>query len=155
MGRTLVIGGLLMAVCIAIQCVVVAVLLRVLLLLETRRVIRPTLAGTTGVLIAVVLILVAGNLSQIAVWATCFRFGGEFNDFATAFYHSVVNFTTLGYGDIVMSEKGRLLGALEAGNGVLMFGLSTSVLFVILNVQMQRAWDERVRKGRTTGTTAA
>jgi hypothetical protein len=153
MGRTLILGGLMLAICVAIQCVVVSVLLRVLLLLETKRLIRPTLGGTTGVLTTVLLILVAGNLGQIALWATCFRVSGEFQDFATAFYHSVVNFTTLGYGDIVMSEKGRLLGALEAGNGILMVGLTTSVLFVILNVQMQRAWDERIRKGRTTEPT--
>lgn len=46
-----------------------------------------------------------------------------------------------------MSEKSRLLGALEAANGVLMFGLTTSVVFVVLNEQMQRAWDKRVKGG--------
>jgi len=74
---------------------------------------------------------------------------GEFTDFATAFYHSTVNFATLGYGDLVMSEKRRLLGALEAVNGVLMIGLSTSVLFAILNVLMQRAWSELGSKVKT------
>lgn len=45
---------------------------------------------------------------------------GEFESFATAFDHSVVNFATLGYGDLVVSEERRLLGALESINGVLM-----------------------------------
>jgi len=49
-----------------------------------------------------------------------------------------VNFTSLGYGDIVMSEKWRLLGALEAGNGVLMFGLSASTILSIMNALFAR-----------------
>ena len=39
-----------------------------------------------------------------------------------------MNFTTLGYGDVVMSERWRLLGALEAANGILMFGVSTAMM---------------------------
>jgi hypothetical protein len=46
----------------------------------------------------------------------------------TAIYHSGVNFAGLGYGDIVMSESRRMLGPLEAANGVLMFGVSTAVM---------------------------
>jgi hypothetical protein len=43
-------------------------------------------------------------------------------------YHSAVNFATLGYGDIVMSEKHRILGPMESINGVLMIGVSTAAL---------------------------
>jgi hypothetical protein len=57
---------------------------------------------------------------------------GEFADFEEAFYHSAVNFTTLGYGDIVMSRRWRLLGPLEAVNGSLMLGLSAAMLFTVL-----------------------
>jgi len=39
-----------------------------------------------------------------------------------------VNFATLGYGDIVMSEKHKLLGPLESINGVLMIGVSSAAL---------------------------
>jgi hypothetical protein len=58
---------------------------------------------------------------------------GEFSDFLTAFYHSMVNFASLGYGDIVMSEDWRLLGAIEASNGVLMFGLSAGAMLSIMS----------------------
>ncbi len=80
------------------------------------------------VLNGVMLILVAGNLAQVAIWALLFLFLGEFGEFSSAFYHSAVNFATLGYGDIVMSEEHRLLGPLQAINGVLMIGFSTAVL---------------------------
>jgi hypothetical protein len=43
-------------------------------------------------------------------------------------YYSAVNFATLGYGDIVMSERYRFLGPLEVINGVLMIGVSTAAL---------------------------
>jgi hypothetical protein len=53
--------------------------------------------------------------------------------FETAFYISAQNYTALGYGDIVPSERWRLLGPLEAINGLLLFGLSTALMFAVLN----------------------
>jgi hypothetical protein len=81
----------------------------------------------------VLLLLFAGHMGQIAIWAMLYMNLGEFDDFLTAFYHSAVNFSSLGYGDIVMSERWRLLGALEAANGVLMFGLSTGTILSVMN----------------------
>jgi len=73
-------------------------------------------------------ILVIGNLAQIVIWAALFRLVGEFESLQDAIYHSAVNFATLGYGDLVMSESNRLLGPLEAINGALMIGVSTAAL---------------------------
>lgn len=90
--------------------------------------------GTDVATLAVVLgVLYLGHLLQFATWALLFLWLGEFGDFQTAFYHSTVNFTSLGYGDIVMSPQWRLLGGLEAMNGVLMFGLSAGVILSIMN----------------------
>ncbi len=92
---------------------------------------------------SLVVLMFAGHLVQIAVWAVAFEALGEFDSIATAFYSSAVNFTTLGYGDIVMSERWRLLGALECGTGVLMFGVSTGLFFSViaklLDLHMKRA----------------
>ena len=148
MSENLILGSLTMAVCLTIQCVVVGILFEILIDLERKQMIKTTLFGVSSLLIAVMLIMLAGNLLQITLWGGVFFGLGEFKDFSTAFYHSVVNFTTLGYGDLVMSEERRLLGALETANGVLMFGLTTSLLFLVLSEQMQMAWDERItRKG--------
>lgn len=59
--------------------------------------------------------------------------------------HSTVNFATLGYGDIVMSKDRRLLGGLEAVNGVLMLGLTASIMFSVLQLLLKR---EMGRSGR-------
>lgn len=144
MSENLIIGFVTMAVCLAIQCVVVGALLDALVFLEKKGLIRLTLVGVSSLLVAVMLIMLAGNIIQITIWAGLFFSYGEFKEFATAFYHSVVNFATLGYGDIVMSEKRRLLGALEAANGVLMFGLTTGFLYTILSGVLERYWDEQL-----------
>ena len=100
------------------------------------------------VLIAVLLVLLAGNFLQVALWATMFLSSGEFANFSTAFYHSLVNFTTLGYGDMVMSTERRILGALEAANGVLMLGLTTSFLYYIFSIMWKR--EKESKKSLTT-----
>ncbi len=130
---SLLIGGATVVVSMAIQVVFVVVMIRYLIAM---------MAGDNGkkgsfifdtvVLSSVLLVLFIGHLCQVAIWALVFMQVGEFEQFFTAFYHSAVNFSSLGYGDIVMSEKWRLLGALEAGNGVLMFGLSTGAIFSVM-----------------------
>ena len=74
----------------------------------------------------------AGNFLQMAIWGAIFLFLGEFDSVHAAFYHSAVNFTTLGYGDLVMSDDRKLLGPLEAANGVLMFAISSAALMSVL-----------------------
>lgn len=80
-----------------------------------------------GALSGGMLIVFVGHLVQVGLWASLFFKLDEFESYADAFYHSMVNFSSLGYGDIVMSEKWRLLGAMEATGGILMFGISTGL----------------------------
>jgi hypothetical protein len=69
---------------------------------------------------------------QIAVWGWLFLQLGEFEDLYPAIYHSAVNFTSLGYGDVVMKQEWKLLGPLEAANGVLMMSMTAAALTAIL-----------------------
>jgi hypothetical protein len=69
----------------------------------------PSFVASLIVINGVMLLLVIGNLAQVAIWALLFQMLGEFHQFGTAFYHSAVNFSTLGYGDIVMSDEYRVL----------------------------------------------
>ena len=96
-----------------------------------------------AVINGVMFLLVIGNLGQIAVSAFLFLLLNEFHQFSAAFYHSAVNFAALGYGDIVMSDEHRLLGALEAINGVLMIGLSTAALMPPFKDAMKNALANR------------
>ena len=84
------------------------------------------------------LILVIGNLAQVTLWALLFLALEEFQQFSEAFYHSAVNFATLGYGDVVMSAPHKLLGPLEAINGALMIGMSTAALMSAFQDALQK-----------------
>jgi hypothetical protein len=81
----------------------------------------------------VTLITAAVHLTQIALWAAVFLLLGEISTFEKAFYLSAQDYTALGYGDIVLSERWRLLSPLEAINGLLLFGLSTATMFAVLS----------------------
>ena len=98
----------------------------------------PSAWGIFGTLNAVMAVLVLGNCAQLTIWAIVLRMLGEFEELGVAVYHSAVNFTSLGYGDIVMSERRRLLGPLEAVNGMLMIGISTAVFMTVLQDTYQK-----------------
>jgi hypothetical protein len=73
------------------------------------------------------IVLMLGNIVQVAFWALLYIALGAFEDFETAVYFSGVTFTSLGYGDVVLSGRMRLLAPLQAANGLMMFGITTAV----------------------------
>ncbi|MDM0110886.1 ion channel [Variovorax sp. J22R133] len=97
-------------------------------------------------LLLVMVVLMMGNFIQIMIWGLLFMALGEFRELYEAVYHSAVNFSSLGYGDVVMTRPWKLLGPLEAGNGVLMFGLTGAALMAILQ-QMIRGQVESTAPG--------
>jgi Ion channel len=72
------------------------------------------------------------HLIEIALWAALLVLCGEFQEFGIAYYCSAVNYTTLGYGDVLLTPSWRLLGPLEATNGALMFGVSAAMVFAVI-----------------------
>jgi hypothetical protein len=90
-----------------------------------------------GIVVVAVSCALIAHLVEIALWALLFMMCGEFSAFGNAFNHSAVNYTTLGYGDVIMSPSWRLLGPLEAANGVLMFGVSTAMIFTVIQRLVQ------------------
>jgi hypothetical protein len=84
-----------------------------------------------GLVVLTISFALIAHLAEIALWAALFVMFGEFQSLAIAYYHSAVNYTTLGYGDLIMSPSWKLLGPLEAADGALMFGVSTAMIFAI------------------------
>ena len=72
------------------------------------------------------------HLIEIALWAVLLVICGDFQEFGIAYYCSAVNYTTLGYGDVLLTASWRLLGPLEATNGALMFGVSAAMVFAVI-----------------------
>jgi hypothetical protein len=84
-----------------------------------------------GIFVLAISFAFVAHLVEIALWAGLFMLCGEFKSFQLAYYHSAVNYTTLGYGDLIMTPSWKLLGPLEAANGALMFGVSTAMIFAV------------------------
>jgi len=117
-----------------IQALSISILIGVLsrrLRLKRRIQEEKTMVGGFIVLSVTLFFLLANSLFQVGLWAAAFVLVGQFESYSDAFYHSAVNFATLGYGDIVMEHPWRLLGALEAISGILMLGLSTATLSTV------------------------
>lgn len=93
---------------------------------------RPGFVRGCTPLVVAMLIMMAGNVLQIALWGGLFLLLGEFGGIDEAVYHSAVNYASLGYGDIVMTAQWKLLGGLEALNGVLMLGMTGAALMAIV-----------------------
>jgi Ion channel len=134
--------NLLIALPVMIACLLVQSLLVIAAIRFYRRhhlqVIAVSFWPVAVIISSVMLLLIVGNLAQVALWAALFLMLGEFQVFADAFYHSGVNFGTLGYGDFVMSAEHKLLGPLEAIHGALMIGVSTATLLAAFQDAMEQ-----------------
>jgi hypothetical protein len=85
-----------------------------------------------AIIALVISVAFVAHLAEIGLWAFLFVLCSEFQELGTAYYHSAVNYMTLGYGDLLLTPAWRLLGPLEATDGALMFGLSAAMVFAVV-----------------------
>ena len=72
---------------------------------------------------------------EVWLWALLYLFDPlvtALPDLETAFYFSMVTFTTLGYGDVVLTGPWRMLASIQAANGVIIFGWTTALIFYFI-----------------------
>lgn len=87
-----------------------------------------------GVPIAITLFfIVLAHTLQVWLWAIVWVWFDVLDGFNTAIYFSLVTYTTLGYGDIVLGEELRIFAAFAAVAGLLAFGLSTAYLVALMS----------------------
>jgi len=89
-----------------------------------------------AVMAVTVSVLMAAHSSEVALWSLAYAIIGVAPAGADPVYFAFVNFTTLGYGDIIAVDRWRLIGPITAMNGVLVFGWSTAVIFEVLRRTM-------------------
>lgn len=77
------------------------------------------------------------HVIQTTLWAVFYYVRGLFNDFETSLYFSMVSFTTIGYGDVLLPRRWRLLGVIEGFSGVVLCGVSTAFIFSVINALFQ------------------
>lgn len=76
----------------------------------------------------IVLLMFIVSLVEVVIWAVTYLALSAIDGFEKAIYFSMVTFTTLGYGEIVLDERWRLLASFEAANGIVMFGWTTAIV---------------------------
>jgi voltage-gated potassium channel len=79
---------------------------------------------------------------QILLWASCYRWLC-LPSWESALYFSATSYSTVGYGDVVLPLDWRLLGPLESMLGMIMSGVSVSVLFAIVTRLLDSDEDPR------------
>ena len=88
----------------------------------------------------VVIIMFLVSLIEVVVWAAPFLAFDAIDGLEKTVYFSMVTYTTLGYGDVLLDEQWRLLASFEAANGIIMFGWTTAiVMYVIRNTFFRSA----------------
>ena len=102
--------------------------------LWTRRKHRLGRLGTELLMAQLVGMLLLVHLAEAIVWALFFVMVAGLPDLESAVYFSLTSYTSVGYGDLVLSEPWRLLGPIEATVGVLMLGWSTGILVIVIGV---------------------
>jgi hypothetical protein len=89
------------------------------------------------VMMAAVTVLMTAHVIEIGVWAVSYAALDVAPHRSEAFYFAFVNYTTLGYGDMLPKEYWRVLGPMAAMNGIMLFGWSTAVIYDVLRTVAQ------------------
>ena len=152
--RNFLVGVPVMLLCLVVQVAVVFWCVRYCARHSAQGSGKRLLLATVRPLAVAMLAMMTANVLQIALWGCLFVQLGEFEDLYAAIYHSAVNFTSLGYGDVVMNQEWKLLGPLEAANGVLMMAMTAAALTAILQNIIRAQTDAIVagRRGRNSGS---
>jgi hypothetical protein len=85
---------------------------------------------------ATVLVATVLHGIEAAIWATAYLFLGALPDAKSAMLYSLSSMTTYGHASVFLRDHWQLMGALEALNGIILFGLTTAFMFGTI----QRVW---------------
>lgn len=106
-------------------------------------------------LILVFAVVMSLHLVEASLWATFYYVRGLFENFETALYFSLITYGTMGFGDVVLPQRWRLLSGIEGISGVLLCGLSGAFIFAVINALFQRRMQLRSSPVKTYSSSEA
>ncbi|SPJ28879.1 potassium channel family protein [Falsiruegeria mediterranea] len=131
-------GSVTLGVCFAVE-IVLLVLCNVWLEKLSNKMTRNSVVIRAATLISLSLgVIVLAHTIQVWLWAGAWVFGDVMPDWNSAIYFSLVTYTTLGYGDIVLGPDLRIFAAFASVTGLLAFGLSTAYLVAMMTRMFER-----------------
>lgn len=92
----------------------------------------------TWLFVRLVWILLFSHTLQIIIWACFYYWGDALLDFESAVYFSGVTYTTIGYGDVLVTSPWRIIATVEGLTGIVMCSLSAAFFFSVLTHLMLR-----------------
>jgi len=134
--RQVLLGGAISVATIAIHALTMLAVVHAGRAALARRPSRPE-AHLVLIMLVTVVILMAAHVAEVVVWALAYAAVDVVPAGADPLYFAFVNYTTLGYGDVVPVARWRLIGPITALNGVLMIGWSTAVIFEVLRTAIR------------------
>ena len=126
----LVLASVMALVTVAIHLTGLALLLRVLR--SRHSLVRPLRDAPLAILLVATVTVFAIHSVEIWLYAFLYLLLGALPDFEVALYFSTVTYSSVGYGDVLLPEKWRILGAIEGATGIIMLGWSTAFLVSLL-----------------------
>ena len=135
--RQLVVGSDVSISNIVIHALVMTALVPAVRTVDAKKTGHPTVL-LIFVMVATVSVLMAAHMLEVLVWALAYAIVDAVPTGADLVYFALVNYTTLGYGDVTPMAGWRLLGPMTAMNGVLLFGWSTAIIFEVLRRALAR-----------------
>lgn len=81
---------------------------------------------------SIVILMFLVSVAEVLLWAVVYLGLGAIEGLEKSLYFSMVTFTTLGYGDIVLPVHWQLLSSFQAANGIIMFGWTTSIVIAVV-----------------------
>ena len=135
-------GLSLIALTIAIHATSVTFMVSVLhsfrVRLESRRPgLRRLYAIVIGTITTMGLLLAALHVIEAALWAAVYLWLGAFGSLEAAILYSVDTIATRGASGLMLQWHWQMMGALEAADGVLLFGISTAFIFTVMQFYYQ------------------
>src|SRR5215475_6341830 len=93
----------------------------------------PSARRRAGLLLGLFMCIVLLHLVQVSLWALVFWRARELPTLETAIYFSLITYTTIGFGDVVLGPGWRVLAGIEGLTGIILIGWSTAFVFAVVN----------------------
>jgi hypothetical protein len=139
MAQQIVIGALLIIVTVVIHAFAMSAAFRIIRWAHAESWNLRAAWTLTSLTAAFVVMMFLATMLEALIWARTYIAVGAFETLEPAFYFSLVAFTTVGFGDVVLDPSWRVLSAIESANGVMMFGWTTALVFWFLQHLVKRS----------------
>lgn len=126
-------GSLFLGICLILQIFFLALAEQVLDRARVRLARQSQLRRVIAIFLLALVFIVSSHTAQVWIWATTYVLFGALPDWNSAIYFSLVTYTSLGYGDIVLGPGLRIFAGFAAVTGLLGFGISTAYLVALMN----------------------